>query len=69
MSEAEKLRASRIKLTLMFLLPILAVGLATLVFYTGFGLVNSTPIALSRAAVAGRRYSPFAGWNTHRNGG
>ncbi len=42
MSDADKLRASRIKLALMFLLPILAVGLATLVFYTGFGLPKST---------------------------
>ena len=42
MSDADKLRASRIKLALMFLLPILAVGLATLVFYTGFGLPRST---------------------------
>ena len=42
MSDADKLRASRVKLALMFLLPILAVGLATLVFYTGFGLPKST---------------------------
>ena len=42
MSDADKLRASRIKLALMFLLPILAVGLATLVYYTGFGLPKST---------------------------
>jgi hypothetical protein len=42
MTDADKLRASRIKLVLMFLLPILAVGLATLVYYTGFGIPRAT---------------------------
>lgn len=42
MSEAEKLRASRVKLALMFLLPVLAVGLATLVYVTGVGIPRAT---------------------------
>ena len=42
MNDADKLRASRIKLALMFLLPILAVGLATLGYYSGLGVPKST---------------------------
>ena len=42
MNDADKLRASRIKLALMFLLPILAVGLATLAYYSGLGVPKST---------------------------
>ena len=40
--DVKALRASRIKLLLMFLLPLLAIVLATLVFYTGTGIPRAT---------------------------
>ncbi len=40
--DGKALRASRIKLALMFLLPLLAIGLSTLVYYTGTGIPRAT---------------------------
>ena len=42
MATPEAARSSRLKLALMFLLPLAAVGAATLVFYTGVGIPKST---------------------------
>ena len=42
MMAPDAVRASRLKLAMMFLLPLLAVGLATLVFYTGIGIPRGT---------------------------
>lgn len=42
MPDEKALRASRIKLALMFLLPLLAIGLSTLVYYTGTGIPRAT---------------------------
>ena len=41
-TDEKALRASRIKLLLMFLLPLLAIGLSTLVYYTGTGIPRAT---------------------------
>jgi hypothetical protein len=42
MTAPDRVRASRIKLALIFLLPVLAVGFATLVYYTGVGIPRGT---------------------------